>query len=227
MALKKPGFVLLAIFVLGSISAKSATAAATETNGFWYKLGGKLAGGLRPSITCSQVGEWTLTSTVPPLATPLKLKATATTCPEGVIFNENSKAKAREHIRLTGVTVVEPEPTKCSVAGGEIETEPLKTQVWMEGTEALARFSPAAGVLWAEPAIVGCPYAETYPINGIVFAEFVNPTGVESGDEELEFSGAINTLAGGALTFDGNAAAITGKTKVVLTAGGTYAVNET
>jgi hypothetical protein len=230
MSLKKLGLTLLAVLVLGGIAANSAMAAATETNGFWYKAGVKLAGSERPSITCSQLVAMTLTSTVGVLNTPVKLEATEATCPDGMIFNENMKAKGRMHIRFKGITVsepVEPPPTKCSIAGNEFETEPLKAQVWMEGGKAMVRFSAASGETWAEPEIVGCAIANPYPLKGTLFAEYWNATNAESAEQKLVFSSSINSVAGGSLTFGGHPAAITGQLKVVLSGGGQWKVNET
>jgi len=215
MSLKKLGLALLAILALGAVFANSALATAEESNGFWYGEGTKLAAGVKSEIVCSQVGEATLSTTVGTNNTPLKLKATATECPGAVIFNESSKAKATGKIKFTGVTVVEP--AGCSVVGGEVETEPLKGQIYMKGTKVLFMFSPVSGEIFAEPEIAGCAIAGGYPTKGVVFGESTNATNFEAEEQFLNFSAAINSAAGGSLTFGGHSASITGKTKFITT----------
>ena len=226
MSLKKLVVALFAVLALSAVVANSAMAAATETNGFWYKGATKLENGTAKglAVTCSQVGEATLTTTVGTNETPLKLKATSTTCPSAKIYNESSKAKATGSIKFAGVTVVEP--AGCKVVGGAVETEPLAGQVWMEGTKAMFKFAPATGTIFAEPEIEGCSIAGAYPTTGTVFGESVNATNVGSTEQNLKFSKTINSTAGGALTFGKKPASIEGQLKVVLTGGGEYKANE-
>ncbi len=221
MSLKKLGVALLAVLALGAIAASSASAAAEESNGFWYKESTKLT--TAEPVTCAQVGEATLTTTVGKNNTPLKLKAAGTSCPGGEIFNEASKAKATGKIKFTGVTVVEP--VGCSVEGGAVQTEALKAQVYMEGTKALVRFAPATGTQFAEVEITGCAIAGAYPTKGVVFGEAINPTNTLASAQNVKFSTTINSAAGGELLFGGHAAVITGETSVTLTGGGQFKAN--
>ena len=206
MRLTKLCLALLAILALGAVAANTAMATATESNGFWYVEGGaKLPAEEKGPIVCAQEGEAALTTTVG--GKPLKFKATGGTCPESVIFNEGSKAKGTQKIKLTGVTVVEP--AGCTVSGGEIETALLSSQIYMEGTKVLVRYAPASGTIFAEPKITGCSIKGAYPIKGVVFGEWGNVTGVEAAKNTITFSGAINAAAGGSLTVAGQPAAVT------------------
>lgn len=216
MRFKTLNFALLAILALGAVVASSAMATATESNGFWYIEGAKLESGVEHAmnLSCHNEGNFVLTSTVGKNNTPLKLNATGISCPEGLIFNEGSKAKATGKIKFSGVTVVEP--AGCSVAGGAVETEALKAQVYMEGTKALVRFAPSTGTQFAEVEITGCAIAGAYPTKGVVFGEAANATGVSAGEQKVTVSGAINTAAGGSLTFGGHSAALAGVGKLVI-----------
>ena len=75
-------------------------------------------------------------------------------------------------------------------------------------------------------AFSGCAIANPYPVKGVVFGEAVNPTNVLASAQKVKFSSGINSAAGGALTFGGHAAAITGETSVTLTGGGEFKANE-
>jgi hypothetical protein len=210
MHLTRLGLALLGILALGAVVANTAMATATESNGFWYVKGSKLPPGEKGPITCSQVGESTLTTTAGAKKTPVKIKATGTTCPESVIFNEGSKAKGSEKIKLTGVTVVEP--AGCVVAGGEIETAKLSYQVYMEGTKVLVRFAPASETVFAEAKITKCSIEGSYPIKGVLFGEWGKATEVESAENSIAFAAEINAAAGGSLTFAGQPLAVTANT---------------
>jgi hypothetical protein len=226
MSLKKLGLALVAVLALSAVVANSAMATATESNGFWYKAGAKVAAGTKLAVTCGNTGNFVLESTVGASNTPLKLEATTVTCPGAEIFNESSKAKATGKIKFSGVKVVKPEG-KCVVTGGTVETVALKGQVWMEGTTAYERFAPASGETFANVSIEGCSIEEVYPAKGVVFGKSVNATGVEAATQEATFSGAINTTAGGALTFGGHSATLAGTGTFKLTGGGNWSANET
>lgn len=211
MRLKKLALALAAVCAFAAMIANDAVATATESNGFWYEESVKLSPGEHLPVICSQVGEFTITTTVGTSNTPLKLRG-GLSCPLTVLFNESSKAKATGKFQLAPISVVEP--VGCTVVGSEVETEPLKAQVYMEGTKALMRFAPASGTIIAEPEISGCAIANAYPIKGVVFGEFVNLTNVVAGAQNLKFSSAINSFAGGELLFGGHSAAINGEIKV-------------
>lgn len=206
----------LAILAFAAVFASSAMATATESNGFWYIEGVKLESGVEHAmdLSCHSEGNFVLTSTVGSSNTPLKLQATGIACPEGKVFNDSSKAKATGKVKFTGVTVVEP--AGCSVVGVSVETEALKAQVWMEGSKALVRFAPAVGTTLAEVEITGCAIANAYPTKGVIFGESANATGVSVGEQKVTLSGAINTAAGGSLTFGGHSAALAGVGKFVI-----------
>jgi hypothetical protein len=226
MSLKKFAFALFAVLALGAMVANSASATATESNGFWYKGETKLAVGTKEPVTCSK-GEESLIfeSTVGTTNVPLKLQATGVTCPEGKVFNESSKAKATGKLKFTGVSVVEP--AGCSVAGGSIETVALKSQVWMEGAADVQRLAPASGTEFAEVEIIGCAIANVYPLTGVIFGESAFPTFLKAILRRLHFSASINLSKGGSIKLGGHNASLVGNVTIGLTAGGEWTANET
>lgn len=227
MGVKRIGLALAAVLALSGFTANSAMGAAEETNGFWYKEEAKLASGKAngQAVTCSTEESFFITSTVGASETPLKLKATGVSCPGGKIYNESSKAREESKLKFTGVTVVEP--AGCEVSGGTIETEPLSTQVFMEGTKVLQRIAPASGENFAEFEIAGCAIANVYPLTGTVFAETQNVTNVSANACKMGFSISISSLAGGVVKVGGKIGHFLGGIKRVLTGGGNHKVNQT
>jgi hypothetical protein len=226
MSHRKLGLALAAVPAIGAVVVvNSAFGTATETKGFWNKAGVKLASGTKLAVTCGNTGNFVLESTVGASNTPLKLEASTVTCPGGEIFNESEKAKATGKIKFSGVKVIKPEG-KCVVTGGTVETVALKGQVWMEGTTMYERFAPASGETFANVSIEGCSIEEVYPAKGVVFGKSVNATGEEAETQELTFSGAVNTTAGGSLTFGGHAATLAGTGTFKLTGGGRWGASE-
>jgi hypothetical protein len=229
MRLKKAGLALVAVLALGVVAVNSATAEkAIEAEGSWYKNGTVLASGEANSLalTCS-IGEhegaskFVLESTV--IGVPLKLTATGVSCPGGKIFNESSKAKASGKIKLTGVTV--DEPTGCKISGGSIESVALQSEVWMEENSAekvFQRFAPSSGTTLANIEVEGCALEGIFPLKGTFFGESVVATSVEGTSRGLTFSSAINTTAGGSLTFGKSTATLKGRANLSLTGGGSW-----
>jgi hypothetical protein len=213
MRSKHLGLALVAISAIAAFIASSAMATATESNGYWYKDASQLT--TSESLICGNSGNFTLESTV--LGTPLKLQATGVSCPSSSIFNESSKAKASGKLKFSGVTVVEP--SGCVVAGGTVESAELRGQIWMEGATAYERFAPASGTTFAKISIEKCVIAETFLLKGTVFGKSVNATNVAKATQELEFSGAINSTAGGSLTIGVNSATLKGTSTFKLTSG--------
>ncbi len=226
MGLKKLGLALIVVAAFGAVVANSAMAAATETEGFWYVGGVKLAEGTEEEITCSLGTEsLILESTVGTNNTPLEIEFGETECPGGRIRNALRRARTRLRTRWRKPKI--KKPTGCKITGEEVETEELGGQVWMEGTKALARLAPEVGTEWAEIEIEGCAIAGAYPLKGVLFGEHVNATNVSAAEQEVTFSGTINEAAGGALTFGGHSAKIKGKEKKKRKKGGEWKVNET
>lgn len=203
MGFKKLAPALLAILALSAVVANSAMATAVETSSYWYVAGTKIPAETEHELICD----------LPPAppgpivfaeigTTKLELAAKGLSCPKTTIYNESARAKTRGSLRFTGVSVVTP--ANCAIEGGVLETAELASRVYMEGTKALMRFAPASGTTFAKFSLTkgtgACAIAGTYSIGGSLFGEMVNATGVSATSQNLKFSGAINSAAGGALT---------------------------
>jgi hypothetical protein len=217
---KNVALALLAASAIAALVASNAMGTATESNGYWYKEASQLT--VSETLACGNSGNFTLEGTI--LATPLKIQATGLSCPSGTIFNESAKAKASGKLKLSGATVLEP--TGCAVGGGAIETAALSGQIWMEGSTAYEKFAPASGTTFASISIEKCAIAGTYLAKGSIFGKSTNSTNTLKTTQELEFSGAINTTAGGALTIGANAATLKGTGTFKLTSGNEWLASE-
>jgi hypothetical protein len=221
---KKIVYVSIAVVALCAVVAGSASGTATESNGGWLKESSTLPIGTKEPVTCA-VGLKSLGLVGTFETTSFELKATGVACPGGSVYNEGLRAKGTGKLKLTGVTV-SGLTAGCAVSGGAIETETLNSQVWMEGTKALVKFSPV-GATVATVKLTTCgAYTGSYPVKGTVFGEMANATGVEASTQTVNFSSAINKAAGGTLTFGGKQASLEGQIGVSLTGGGEFEANE-
>ena len=156
MNVKRLLLALTAVAMFAAVMANSASATMT-TGGEWY------IGATAPGTTLAKEPRWEnekkpstaasgnmngeakliLTGTVGESGTPVKLTATGVECIEATIFNEGGAGKDSGKLKFTGVTV--SEPANCDVLGGEIETNELKTELYMDSgsTHAFDKFEPA------------------------------------------------------------------------------------
>jgi hypothetical protein len=121
------------------------------------------------------------------------------------------------------VSVVKP--VGCST-NATLTTALLSTQVYMEGTTSYDRFAPTSGTTFVNVPLSGCAAAGSYPVKGTDFGRSPNATGVESAHQKLEFSGAINTTAGGGLTLGTEAATLSGEAENTLSPEASFAAHE-
>lgn len=217
MRLERLGITLLAMVVLGAITANRVFAANefSETGGQWYVSGSKLSG--EKAFTTTAVGTQKLETTVG--GTKLDLTATGVTSSGSVIVNFTTHTATIDlTYEYTGVTVTEPK--NCSVAGGKIVVGPLTGVLGMKlniGSTQTVRFTPQSGTTVATPVLEGpgCPLAGKYKMTGTLFAEVANATGVFAINQELKFSKGIQESAGNAtsLKIGEEAAFLTGAIK--------------
>ncbi len=145
---------LAALAMFAAVMANGASAATMTPAGEWYI--GTTAPGTTltttKSVECS-VGEhegsskFVLTGVIgeAPKEIPVKLEATQIDCIEATIFNEEGHGRDAGRLKFTGVTVALPTPG-CTVENGEVTTEPLKTELYMDSestTKAFDKFVPA------------------------------------------------------------------------------------
>ena len=86
----------------------------------------------------------------------------------------------------------------------------------------IARSVAAVCVLAIAALACSAQEAQTYPVKGTVFGKAKNKTGVLASSQPVAFSEAINSAAGGALTFGGHAAQVTGEASISLAGGGEF-----
>ncbi len=228
MSLKRFGLVLLAVLAFGAVTANSALAVATTATASWFKEATKLGEGQANGLaaTCGTVGgSLVLTTTVNAGKTPVKIEAGEVECPEGKIYNETPVGGERMayvtgKLLLKKLTVAEP--VGCSVEGGKIETQTFTGELYMEGSTSYLRLGPASGAILAEPNVTGCAIAAHYQIKGSVFGQQELGTKVAALKQRFVFSKTINQAAGGALTFGGAEAQLTGTVGITLTGGGEF-----
>jgi hypothetical protein len=224
MSIKKLGLALVAVLALAGIMAGSAFATATATKGHWVVSGSWLGASESKTVTCAKASgaaNFKLAGKV--LGSEIELEATGVECLESTISNPGEFAQDRGILRFTGVSVVKPVGCRTNTT---ITTALLSTQVYMEGTTSYDRFAATSGTTWFNLPISGCAAAGSYPVKGTDFGRSPNATGVESAHQKLEFSGAINTTAGGALTFGTEAVTLSGEAENTLSPEASFAAHE-
>lgn len=200
------------------VVANSASAAASTGTTAWWKGSTEVTEGIANGlpIKCGLKGsELTISTTAGTL--PLKLKATGVSCSSAKIYNQNAEGimgLATAVLEFTGVSLVEPEPTKCAASKAAIETKSLFGQLYMDGSKSDLKLTPTAGASAAigtfEITGAGCPVAGIYKITGSVFGQEELETGHLAVTQNLSFSKTINETAGGSLLIGGKAASIQG-----------------
>jgi hypothetical protein len=224
MSIKKLGLTLAAVLALAGIMASSAFATATATKGHWVVSGSPLGASESKTVTCAKASgaaNFKLAGKV--LGSEIELEATGVECLESNISNPGEFAQDSGKLRFTGVSVVKP--VGCSTTA-TLTTNALSTQVYMEGTTSYDRFAPTSGTTFVPVPITGCAAAGTYPVKGTDFGRSPNATGVESAHQKLEFSAAINTTAGGALTLGTEPATLSGEAENTLSPEAPFAAHE-
>lgn len=227
MSLKKLGVALLAVFVLGAITANGAFAAEEFENSgaTWFVGGAKLAEGTHETLVTEALGEkQTLETEIG--KTPLDLTAKKITCLGCFIDNTaGTVATAMGVLSFTEVTV--SNPPGCSVKGGSVETRPLTMIVGMKKgstTVDTVKFTPEEGTTFATVVLEGleCPVAGTYKVTGTQFAEALSATGTFATSQTIKTNKTIQEAAGGSLKFGEKPAILTGELKGSLTSGKTF-----
>jgi hypothetical protein len=222
MSIKKLGLTLVAVLALAGITASSAFATAEAKSGHWVVSGSTIT---EPkTVNCAKAtgaANFKLAGKV--LGSEVELEATGVECVESTIFNSEGFARDSGKLRFTGVSVVKP--VGCST-NATLTTNALSTQVYMENTTSYDRFAPTSGTTFVNVPLLGCAAAGTYPVKGTDFGRSPNATGVESAHQKLEFSGAINTTAGGGLTLGTEAATLSGEAENTLSPEASFAAHE-
>jgi hypothetical protein len=204
-SLKLVGLAVVAVMAFSAIAANAASARS------WNVNGSALTGSA--GVTCSG-GPFTLASEVGGLA--IQLHATGVECISSVITAPNKDSGS---LKFTGVTVEKPS-TKCTVPGGSLTTNALKTELLeVSGkTHGYDLFTPASGSEFLTVTIASCAVAGEYPVEGSIAGEG-EVWGTEQVEQPLNFSSAIDGVTGHSLTFAEEAASLTGTAKNKLTSG--------
>jgi hypothetical protein len=220
MSFKKMMLAVTCVAMLAAVVASSASAAAV-TGGQWYVKNVTLPVGTSKAVKChiATGGTFVLTGEIGETTkTAVEIKATGIDCLNATISNSTTSGVTvgtdAGELQFTGVTVVKP--ANCSVEGGTITTKPLKSELYSESTETNTvydKFEPVTvGGNFATIPITGasCSVAGNRVVKGSVFGRATNKKGVMALEQPLNFSSAIDTAAGSALTFAANPAHLTG-----------------
>lgn len=217
MSIKRLGVTVLVVVALGGVAASSAFATNNwnETGSAWYtgaSPGTKLTG--TKAIEFETEGKLVLTA---PLTTrPLKIEVTGGSCVGCLIENSGTNAVVTGALELTGVTLVEPEPSFCTTPS-TITTNPLRATVGMKRasfTVSTMKFVSTLPSI-ATIQIVGpsCPFSGLYKLTGAIYAESEQATGTFSKRRTLTASRTIQEDAGEAISLKlgANGAILSGK----------------
>jgi hypothetical protein len=239
MSLKRLSLMVAAVLALTAVVATSANAAVSTTAAQWFKNGTALTETgvaiegekTENGIFKSEIG-----------TTKIELQSTQFSCSGCTIFNKAVTSKAGAVATGSGQIVFEIvtvlKPSGCTVTGetgieGVVPTKVLRIHGdWMDTTttnqHAFVQFLPPEGTTtFAQFELSGGECAGISGkrnVSGSVFGESVNNTGVEAAEQEIAFSGAIQSTSGGGLLLGTKAAELTAKGKFKLTAGGTYKI---
>jgi len=236
--IEKLGSALVVVLALAGITAGSALAAATETTGHWKVGGTALATGESRDVLCATDTEtssnFKLIGKV--AGSAVEVEASGIECPEASIFQaeEGGHGYARDSgkLKFTGLKV--NTPAACSTSA-TLTTNPLTSQIMMEGTKVYDRFKPSSGMTIVVVAISGCAANGNYALKGTLFGlathvangfHVANATNEERAAQTLEFSGGINSTAGGTLTLGTEPAELTGALLSSLEVGSNFGVVE-
>jgi hypothetical protein len=206
----------VAMVAVLAISAITAGAASART---WRVAGAVLVG--NESVSCKiNAGSFELESEVGGI--PVVIAATGVECLSGAKIFNSGTGQGAVTLKFTGVTVVQP--AKCSITGGTITTNPLKTQLTeIAGVkESFNLVQPVTGTELVTITLSGgtCVVAGNYPLKGKIAGEG-NNWGTEVVEQPLSFSLPIDIKTGFGLTFGGAPAILEGTTLLRLSGANT------
>ncbi len=224
MNLKRFMLAMAGVAMLAAVMASSAMAAA-EPGGVWYVNGKQLSGS--ETVNCSAAGTLKLEGSVGSEGeVPVTLTATGIECVEATVFNNEAGTLGEDagRLRFTGVTV--DSPPNCSVSGGTVTTQNLKSSLAMDSSNpaiTFDKFEPAA-TNFAVVKITGatCAVSGNRYVRGYVYGQASNLTEEPAATQPLNFSSSIDATAGSALEFAANPAHLTGTVNNTLASGAEF-----
>jgi hypothetical protein len=220
MSLRRFSVAMVAVIMLAALIADSASAAVT-TNGSWHvegrNGGAALKAGEAPAVGCEAVEGLELEGLVGTTKVPITLTAENVECIEASIFNDESGAATDQgKLRFTGVTV--DTPAACSVEGGTVTTNNLRTELYMDSSNssiAFDKFEAASGITnLAIINLIGaeCPITGAKGLKGALYGRATRLTEAHAVIQPLKFGKAEEETATGKvnLEFAGNPAELEG-----------------
>jgi hypothetical protein len=208
MSTRKHFAKILGMAIVASL-AIAAFAAASASASHWKVEGAKLAEGTANGKGVSAALKAGTTATLKGklLGQEFVLTATTLSSSEGRIYQEGTESKDEGFLEFSGLTV--DKPAGCGIES-PIKTKALKSLLvdHSTSTHAYDKFFPAEGEVFATIKVTGCAVAGSYNVKGTTFGEG-NVWGEEFVEQSLNFSPAINTTLGGALTLGTSAAELT------------------
>jgi hypothetical protein len=111
------------------------------------------------------------------------------------------------------------EPANCGTPAA-LTSKPLLGALYMDESESDLGLIPSSGAALFVLEITGtsCPIASDYKLDGSLYAQEENHTGVAAVTQDFLFSQTINEDAGGSLTTAGQPVSIAGELGVKLAA---------
>lgn len=223
MRIKKLGAVLFAAAALGTVLASNASAAATTTDVQWYTgaAPGTLLSG-SATLNTSLVGTAVLSTNVG--GVPIVLEATGVECAGCIVENVSGAAVGSGKLKWTGVSV--QAPSTCTVSS-TITTDALTFKAdYMVGTTDYILLEPTAGSGAAFMSFslsgISCPLQATIVHKGTLFGQFANATGTQATSQTVDFSGTINSTAGGTTHVGAETATVEGSIAFSLASGAAF-----
>jgi hypothetical protein len=225
MSLKKLGIALVAVFAMAAIVANSASAAFTTGHSRWLDSSGNTL--TEAPVTCSNVGTFTLLSTI--AGSEVELTAGKLACSSNAKIATTGSGASQMAVDsgtlvFSEVTVMKP--LGCTVAESTITTEPLSTNLEMEGTAVYDKFVPTSGEKFAVVKIRKCAAEGNYNVTGYIRGRSPNTTGTQSTNQKLIFDAASNVAPISELKLGGNAASLLGEANNELATGASFAATE-
>jgi hypothetical protein len=204
------GSAMMVLAALGAIGASGASASGLT----WKISGSEMTQGFENGAAMACEGVTPFTLKLPIGTAEVTLTAQEAACTEAIVYNWAGHAYVSERLQLSQLTV------SGAKAGCAVQ-EPILTNP-LSGDMVLVPALPSGLAKKIVPTVVGGAFttlhflsscgglAGSYPIKGTIYAEAA-PLGTESITQPLTFSPAINSAAGGSITFGTKPMSLTGE----------------
>jgi hypothetical protein len=229
MRFRRFGAAVSVVVAFGLLAAASASATATTEAKKWFTGSGGATELTAPASLLLSAGshgtigsQFVIRFSVASMA--IEVTASGVECVSCSIENKEITGKPGKvaygsgQLKFSGLTVM---PAGTCTVSSSFTTQPLKFHFdYMEGPKHLVHITPVSG------ETIGSFTACTVPVklSGSFFGAFKSATGNCLAEQGVEFSPAINTVAGGELKFGPEPAELTGTANLKLSSGTPFCV---